>query len=80
MDWSLWSDLCDYSDAHIVVKGTTTVDKKTFTTDDFEAPDNTAANVIIMHLVKKNWFLKTMLHLSIAFQKLMEWKLIMQNI
>ena len=37
------SDLCDYSDAYIVVKGTITVDKKTFTADDFEAPNNTAA-------------------------------------
>ena len=39
----LRSDLCDYSDAHIVVKGNITVTKKTFTTDDFEAPNNTAA-------------------------------------
>ena len=39
----LRSDLCDYSDAHIVVKGNITVTKKTFTADDFEAPNNTAA-------------------------------------
>ena len=39
----LRSDLCDYSDAYIVVKGTITADKKTFTADDFEAPNNTAA-------------------------------------
>ena len=73
----LRSDLCDYSDAYIVVKGTTTVDKKAFTTDDFEAPDNTAANVTATNTAnnnafgEKSWFLKIMLHLSIVFQKLM---------
>ena len=42
---SMWlSDLCDYSDAYIVVKGTIAVHKKTYTADDFEAPNNTAAN------------------------------------
>ena len=40
----LRSDLCDFSDAYIVVKGTITVTKKTFTANDFEAPNNTAAN------------------------------------
>ena len=35
----LRSDLCDFSDAYIVVKGTITVTKKTFTTDDIEAPN-----------------------------------------
>ena len=38
----LRSDLCDFSDAYIVVKGNITVDKKTFTADDFEDPNNTA--------------------------------------
>ena len=38
------SDLCDYSYACIVVKGNIIVDKKTFSADDFEAPNNTAAN------------------------------------
>ena len=38
----LRSDLCDYSDAYIVVKGNIIVDKKTFTANDFEAPNNTA--------------------------------------
>ena len=38
----LRSDLCDYSDAYIVVKGSIIVDKKTFTANDFEAPNNTA--------------------------------------
>ena len=64
----LRSDLCDFSDVYIVVKGNITVNKKTFTANDFEAPNNTA---LIMHLVKRNWFLKIMHHLSIVFQKLM---------
>ena len=41
----LRSDLCDYSDAYIVVKGNIIVNKKTFTADDTEEPNNTAANV-----------------------------------
>ena len=40
----LRSDLCDFSDAYIVVKGNITVNKKTFTAGDFGAPNNTAAN------------------------------------
>ena len=40
----LRSDLCDFNDAYIVVKGNITVNKKTFTADDFEAPNNTVAN------------------------------------
>ena len=40
----LRSDLRDFSNAYIVVKGTIAVNKKTFTVDDFEAPSNTAAN------------------------------------
>ena len=73
----LRSGLCDYSDGYIVVKGTITVDKKTFTADDFEAPNNTAANATATNTAndnafgEKSWFLKTMLHLSTAFQKLM---------
>ena len=39
----LRSDPCDFSDAYIVVKGNITVVKKTFTADDIEAPNNTAA-------------------------------------
>ena len=39
----LRSDLCDYSDAYIIVKGNNIVDKKTFTADYFEAPNNAAA-------------------------------------
>ena len=38
----LRSDLCDFSDAYIVVKGTIIVTKKTFTANDFDAPNNTA--------------------------------------
>ena len=40
----LRSGLCDFSDAYIVVKGDITATKKTFTADDIEAPNNTAAN------------------------------------
>ena len=59
------------------VKGDITVTRKTFTADDIEAPDNTAANAtatnnaMIMLLVKRNWFLKIMPHLSTVFHKLM---------
>ena len=42
----LRSDLCDYSDVYIVVKEAITVDKKTLTADDFEAPNNTATNAV----------------------------------
>ena len=41
----LKSYLCDYSNAYIVVKGNITFIKKTFTANDFEAPNNTADNV-----------------------------------
>ena len=37
------SDLCDFSDAYIIVKENITVTKKAFTADDSEAPNNTAA-------------------------------------
>ena len=73
----LRSDLCDFSDAYIVVKGNITVTKKTFTADDIDAPNNTAANATATNNAnnnafnEKNWFLKIMLHLLIAFQKLM---------
>ena len=74
----LRSDLSDYSDAYIVVKGDITVIKEHLLLMILK-------NLIIqqlmllllilqmiMRLVKKSWFLKTMLHLSIVFQKLME--------
>ena len=71
------SDLCDYSDAYVVVKGNIVVDKKAFTANDFDAPNNTAANATATNTAndnafgEKSCFLKTMLHLPIAFQKLM---------
>ena len=40
----LRSDLCYFSDAYIVVKEDIIVTKKTFTADDIEALNNTAAN------------------------------------
>ena len=36
----LRSDLSDFSDAYIVVKGNFTVTKKTFTADHIDAPNN----------------------------------------
>ena len=68
--------MCDFSDAYIVVKGNITVTKKTFTANDFEAPNNTDDNATATNhatdnaLVIRNWFLKIMHHLSIVFQKL----------
>ena len=50
----LRSDLCDYSDAYIVVKG----------------------NITLHHLIK----IKTMHHLSTAFQKSMVYKLTLLKI
>ena len=52
----LGSDLCDYSDAYIVVKGTTTVAKKIFTADDFEVPSNTAADATATNNANNNQF------------------------
>ena len=46
----LRSDLCDFSDAYIVVKGDIIVTKKTFTADYIEAPNNTAVVVALKHL------------------------------
>ena len=48
------SDLCDFSDAYIVVKGNITVNKKTFTADDFEAPNNTVANATATNTANNN--------------------------
>ena len=50
----LRSDLCDFSDAYIVVKGNITVTKKTFTADDIDAPNNTAANVAATNTANNN--------------------------
>ena len=52
----LRSDLCNYSDAYIVVKGTITVNEKTFTADDFEAPNNTINNANVTDTVNNNTF------------------------
>ena len=52
----LRSDLCDFSDAYIVVKGTITVTKKTFTANDFEAPNNTEANANATNTANDNAF------------------------
>ena len=54
----LRSDLCDFSDAFIVVKRAITVTKKTFTTDDIEAPNNTAANAAATNTANDNVFAK----------------------
>ena len=73
----LRSDYCDFNDAYIAVNGNIIVDKKIFTAIDFEAPNNTADNANATNTAsdnafdEKSWFLKTMLHLSTAFQKLM---------
>ena len=50
----LRSDLCDYSDAYIVVKGNIIVNKKTFTANDIEEPNNTAANVTATNTANDN--------------------------
>ena len=52
----LRSDLCDYSDAYIVVKGNITDVKKIFTAADFEAPNNTVANVNATNIANNNAF------------------------
>ena len=52
----LRSDLCDFSDAYIGVKGNVTVTKKTFTADDIDAPNNTAANVNAANTTNNNSF------------------------
>ena len=74
----LRSDLCDHSDAYIVVKGNITVTKKYLLLMILKHPiiqqlmQLLLILEIIICLVEKNWFLKTMLHLLIAFQKLVE--------
>ena len=50
------SDLRDFSDAYIVVRGDITVYKKTFTADDFQAPNNTAANATATNTANNNAF------------------------
>ena len=50
------SDLCDFSNAYIVMKGDITVIKKIFTANDFEAPNNTAAIVTATNDANNNAF------------------------
>ena len=52
----LRSDLCDFSDAYIAVKGNITISKKTFAANDFEAPNNTAAIVTAANDTNNNAF------------------------
>ena len=52
----LRSDLCDYSDAYIVVRGNIIVNQKTFTANDIEEPNNTAANVTATNTANYNSF------------------------
>ena len=52
----LRSDLCDFSDAYIVVKGNLTVTKKTLTADDIDAPNNTVANATATNNANDNTF------------------------
>ena len=57
-------DLCDFSHAYILVRGNTTVDKKAFTADDFEDPNNTAANTTASDNANNNEFGKKKLILK----------------
>ena len=47
---------CDFSDAYILVTGNITVNKKRFTADDFEAPNNTADNANATNNANNNTF------------------------
>ena len=48
-------DLCDFSDAYIVVTGNIVI-KKIFTTDEIEAPNNIVANVTATNTANNNVF------------------------
>ena len=52
----LRSDLCDFSDAYIAVKGNVTATKKKFIADDFEVPNNTVVNVNATNTTNDNEF------------------------
>ena len=52
----LRSDLCNFSDAYILVTGTITVIKKTFTAADFEGPNNTNLNATNTNNANNNTF------------------------
>ena len=73
----LKSDLSDFSDAYIVVKGDITVDKKHLLTMILkhliirQLMQLLLMMQIIMYLAKKSCFLKIMHHLLIVLQRLM---------
>ena len=50
------SDLCDYYDAYIVAKGNIIVNKKSFTANGIEEPNNAAANVTATNTANDNSF------------------------
>ena len=52
----LRSDLRNFSDAYIVVKGNIIVDKKTFIANDFNVPNNTAAKATVTSTANDNAF------------------------
>ena len=52
----LRSDLRNFNDVYIVVKGNITVTNKIFTADDFEAPNYTAANATATNNANNNAF------------------------
>ena len=52
----LRSDLWGFNDAYVAVKGNITVNKKTFTADNFEAPNNTAVYVTATNTANDNIF------------------------
>ena len=52
----LRSDLCDFSDAYIAVKGNIAATKKTFTADDTDAPNNTEDNATATNTLNNNAF------------------------
>ena len=52
----LRSDLCGFSDAYIIIKGNIAVNKKTFTADDIEEPNNTVANANATNTANNNAF------------------------
>ena len=47
-------ELCDYSDAYILVIGNITAVKKAFAANDFEAPNNTVANTKATNTANNN--------------------------
>ena len=51
-----WIEVYDQSQGNYDVKGNITVTKKTFTADDIDAPNNTAANVTAINTANNNAF------------------------